>query len=195
MEEVKTGTTTVGVVTNNGIVFAADKRATAGSIVIGKEIEKVIPVTDNIVITISGLVGDCQKLAEWLKAELKLYEIRNGRKASVKTAATILSNILYGNRFYMPYYVQLLLGGYDSDFHLFSIGADGSTVEHKYMSTGSGSTFALGVLDNEYSKSMNKKEAIDIAKKAVNIAMGRDIYSGEGITIYYLSRKGLEKVA
>ena len=43
-DKLKTGTTTVGIKCKDGIVFAADKRATAGTVIANKKIEKVYPV-------------------------------------------------------------------------------------------------------------------------------------------------------
>ena len=40
-KQLKTGTTTVGLVCKDGVVIAADKRATAGNLIVDKRAEKV----------------------------------------------------------------------------------------------------------------------------------------------------------
>ena len=195
-DETKHGTTTIGVVTKEGIVIAADKRATMGYLIAHKAVDKVLPITDNIMMTTAGMVGDAQMLAKYLKAELELYEIRKNEKITVKAASTLLSNILYGNRFTVPFYVQLLLGGRDdTGYHLFSLGPDGSNLEDNYISTGSGSVMAYGVLEDKFEEDMKLEDAIRMAARALKSSMARDVASGNGIDIFTITEKGIEKIS
>ncbi len=192
----KTGTTTVGVVVKDGIVFAADKRATMGNLIADKHAKKVIPINDRLVMTISGMVGDAQMLIKFLSTQVTLYEIRRKQRMSVKAAATLLSNILYGNRFTIPFYVHFLLGGYDeTGFHLYELLPDGSVSENDYIATGSGSVFSYGVLDANYKKGMKVEDGIKLAAKAVNAGMQRDVFSGEGISMFVLTKSGVEEIS
>ncbi|MCD6575968.1 MAG: archaeal proteasome endopeptidase complex subunit beta [Nanoarchaeota archaeon] len=194
-DEMKHGTTTVGIVTKEGVVVAADKRATMGYLVAHKNVDKVVEITDRILMTTAGMVGDAQMLAKYLKAELELYEIRKNKKITVKAASTLLANILYSNRFSIPFYVQLLLAGVDeTGYHLYSLGPDGSNLEDKYISTGSGSVMAYGVLEDNYKDGISLKEGIHIAARAIKAAMARDIATGEGIDVYTITKKGISKV-
>ena len=195
-DETKHGTTTIGVVTKEGVVIAADKRATMGYLIAHKAVDKVLQITDNIMMTTAGMVGDAQMLAKYLKAELELYEIRKNKKVTVKAAATLLSNILYGNRFTVPFYVQLLLAGKDdSGYHLFSLGPDGSNLEDNYISTGSGSVMAYGVLEDKFKEDMKLEDAIKMAARALKSSMARDVASGNGIDIFTITEKGIEKIS
>lgn len=195
MKNMKTGTTTVGIVLKDGLVLAADKRATMGHLIADKNAEKIIPVTDNMLMTISGMVGDAQMLVKYLSSEIAIYEIRKKENIATKSAATLLANILYGNRFTIPFYVQLLLGGKDKNgFHLFSLLPDGSISKDDFIATGSGSVFSYGILDSEYTKNLSIDEGIKLGVKAVNAGMKRDVFSGDGITLYTLTKKGAEVV-
>ena len=71
-ERLKTGTTTLGLVCKDGLVLAADKRATAGNLIVDKDTNKVIPLLDKFAVTIAGSVSDIQYLIKILKAELNL---------------------------------------------------------------------------------------------------------------------------
>jgi len=196
-EYAKHGTTTVGLICSDGVVLAAEKRATAGYLVAHKVADKIIPITDKIAITIAGYVGDAQMLAKYLKSEMELYEIRRQKRVTVKAAATLLANILFGNRMSMtPFYVQILLAGHDEEtgYHLFALDPDGGNIEDKVVSTGSGSVIAYGVLEDKYKEGIPLKEGILIAARAVRAAMARDIASGEAIDIYTITEKGLSKV-
>jgi proteasome beta subunit len=194
-DEMKHGTTTVGLITSGGVVVASEKRATMGYLIAHKAVTKVVKITDNIAMTIAGMVGDAQMISKYLKAELELYEIRKNKSVTIKAASTLLANILYGNRFTVPFYVQLLLAGRDDEgYHLYSVGPDGSSIQDEYISTGSGSVMAYGVLEDQYKKGIALKEGIRIAARAIKAAMARDIASGGGVDVFTITKDGISKV-
>jgi proteasome beta subunit len=185
----KTGTTTVGLVCRDGVILASDKRATMGFYIASKDVLKIAKINDRIAMTIAGGVGDAQTLVRWMKAEIKLYELKNGRPMSVEAAATLLANILSQNKFY-PFFVQLLIGGVDSKARIFSVDMMGGVTEEKYTATGSGSPIAMGLIEELYSPSGDIKENVGVAIKAVNTAMKRDAASGEGVSVMLITQKG-----
>lgn len=196
---VKKGTTTVGIVCKDGIVLAADKKATAGNFIADKKVEKVRKITDNIAVTIAGGVSDIQLLLKLIKAELNLKKVRTGKDANLKEAANLLSTIVYHNirRFSTIIGVTaFIMGGQDNEgFHLYGISPDGSlTEEDEFTSDGSGSMMAYGVLDSSYVKGISIADGIKLAVKAINSAIQRDTYSGEGIDVYTITKEGVKKV-
>src|SRR2546426_5451185 len=108
--EVETGTTTLGLVCKDGVVLAADRRATAGTLIAHKRTKKVYRLDDNIGLTTAGLVGDLQVLARYITAQGELYKLKRGVAMPLEACATPTANILSGSRFY-PYLVQLVKGG------------------------------------------------------------------------------------
>lgn len=194
LEVKKTGTTTVGLVCRDGVVLAAEKKSTMGYLIASKESEKILPVDEHIAITTAGVSGDAQSLARYLRAELKLFSLQNSRKISVKGAATLLANILQGNKFY-PFYVQIILAGYDeSGPIIYSLDAIGGTEEEKkFFSTGSGSPFALGVLEDSYKEGLSADDGSKIAVRAIRAAIERDIASGgKAIDVAVINKSGIK---
>lgn len=61
---------------------------------------------------------------------------------------------------------------------LFYVDSDGQRLKADLFSVGSGSTYAYGVLDSEYSWDMTVEHAIDIARRSIYHATFRDAYSG-----------------
>lgn len=195
----KHGTTTIGLVCKEGIVLAAEKRATMGTFVADKKSEKIFKITDNLVITTAGTVSDAQLLTKLIKAELKLKEVRTDRGATAREAANLLASLIYGNiRKYslIPGITQFLLAGFDKEgLHLYDLFVDGSVMEcDDYVSSGSGSTVVYGVLEAMYRKDMAVKEGVDLCVKSLNVAIQRDIASGNGIVVYTITREGIRKV-
>ena len=189
---IQTGTTTVGLVCKDGIVLASDRRATMGYLIASKDIDKIYPVSDRIAMTIAGSVGDAQTLIRWMTAELKLYELRHEKPATVEAAATLLANILTQYKFY-PFFVQLLIGGTDEKPRIFSVDMLGGITEEKMTSTGSGSPIAYGVLEELYHPDRDIITNLPIAAKAVAAAMRRDAASGERVDLVSVTKAGFRR--
>lgn len=191
----KTGTTTVGVIGEDSAVLAADTKATMGNMIANKTTRKIFPITDNIGITTAGVVGDAQFLIRLMKAETRLYELERG-PISVKAASSLLGNVCFNGKGFLPYYVQLLVGGYDDKPCLYSVDAGGGTTEEeRYFATGSGSPFALGVLEDNYEEGLSKDEALKTAVNAVYAATQRDTASGgERIMAVVFTEDGHEEI-
>jgi proteasome beta subunit len=197
MQKLTTGTTTVGIVCKDGVVLAAEKKATLGYLVASKEDVKIIQVMPHIGITQAGAVGDLQALTRFLKAEAYLYELRENKRISVNAAATLLANIVYGGRLF-PYLIQIILAGYDENGpQLFMLHPDGSKLEEKkFFSTGSGSPIAFGVLEVLYKDGLSVEEGKQIAVKAIKAAIERDIASGgKGIDVAIIDKNGFRMVS
>ena len=191
--EVETGTTTLGIVCKDGVVLAADRRATAGTLIAHKRTKKVYKLDDNIGLTTAGLVGDLQVLARYITAEVELYKLKRNTSMGVEAAATLTANILAGRR-YFPYWVQLVIGGVDrSGGHVFSLDLAGGCLPDKYVSTGSGSPYVYGVLEDHYRDDMTVQEGIDLAIRSVTMAMRRDAASGEGIDVAAITKDGYKE--
>ena len=196
--EVQKGTTTVGLVCKDGIILAADKRATAG-FVVNKKTQKIHKITDTMAVTMAGLVSDAQLLVKLIKAEVKLKDLVTLRTSTVKETANLLAGMLYMNLRKMsmvPGIVSFLLGGSDAEGnHLYDLGIDGSVTEvDDYVSDGSGSVFAIGALETLYRKGMTVDEGVKLAVKAINAALQRDTATGNGIDVIVISDKGVQTV-
>ncbi len=182
MDVLKTGTTTVGITAGNYVIMGTDSRATMGNFISNKNAQKLYQIDTYAGMTIAGLVGDAQVLVRYMRAEMELYRVQRKINMPIEAAATLLSNMLNQSKFY-PYMVQLLVGGYDKQPHIFSIDAAGGSVEDKYASTGSGSPFVYGVLEAEYSENMKLDDAINLVVRAISVSKQRDSASGNMIQV------------
>jgi proteasome beta subunit len=190
----KTGTTTVGIVCKDGVVIATEKRATMGTLIAHKDTKKLYKIDQHLALATAGLVGDLQTLARYLNAEANLYRLKRDNRMPVKSAATLMSNILNQRKFY-PYYVQLILGGYDdTGGHVYSLDAAGGAIPDKYTSAGSGSPYVYGVLEDNYKDDLTVNEGIDIAVRAISAAMARDSASGGMIDVAVITKDGFKDI-
>ena len=194
----KTGTTTIGIVCSDGIILAADKRATAGNFIADRETEKVVPIVDDIAITTAGVVSEIQRLVKLVRAELKLLEVRTNRKVTVKETANLLTTMnYYGIRQMGEWAVTaFLVAGKDvNGFSLYDASPDGTIKKHdKFISDGSGSLFALPILESKWKKELTVKDGARLAVEAINQAQLRDSASGSGFDVYAITNEGLKKI-
>ncbi len=191
----KTGTTTLGIVCKEGVVMATETRATMGHLIAHKATKKLYKIDEHLGLATAGLVGDLQVLARYLSAESNLYRLKRDSKIPVESAATLMSNIMNQRKF-MPYYVQLILGGFDSKGgHVYSLDAAGGAIPDKYTSGGSGSPYVFGVLEDLFREDLTLDEGINIAIRAIGAAKRRDSASGGMTNIAVITKDGFKPVS
>ena len=189
-EEVKKGTTTIGLVCKEGVVMATEMRATMGTLIAHKTTQKLFKIDDNLGLTVAGVVGDAQTLARYITAEVELYKLKRNQPMSVRSAATLTSNILAGSRFY-PYWVGLILGGMDREGgHVYALDMVGGAIPDDYVTTGSGSPYVYGVLEDQYVKGLSVTDGVDLAIRSLHAAMRRDSASGDGYSVATITKDG-----
>ena len=194
-KELKKGTTTIGLTCKDGVVIATEHRATMGTLIAHKKTKKLFKIDDSIGLTVAGLVGDAQTLARLLTAEAELYRLKRGYNMPIKAAATLMANVLNGRSFY-PYWVQLIVAGVDDDGeHVYSLDAAGGSIPDDYITTGSGSPYVYGVLEDHYVKDLSLSDGIDLAIRALTVAMKRDAASGNGIDIASITKKEFKELS
>ncbi|MHA2066135.1 MAG: archaeal proteasome endopeptidase complex subunit beta [Candidatus Thorarchaeota archaeon] len=192
-EQLKTGTTTVGLTAKDCTVLASDTRATMGLLIANKTAQKIYKITDRIGATIAGSVADAQNIMDLLRAESKLFEIQRGRPMRVKALTRLLSNIMFSGRGY--YMLQSIVGGFDEDGpQVYYNDFIGSVLTDKYIATGSGSPVALGVLEDAYKDDLTKPKAIELAVRAIAAAIERDAASGNSILVSVIDKDGYQEL-
>ncbi len=189
-----TGTTTLALKAKDVVIVATESQATAGYLVATKNAQKLFQLTDHVAATISGGVADCQYIVEQAKALARLKQVETGKEASLKYVTNVIRNLLFqGRSFFLS---MMLVAGYDvqaDEMKIFGVDLIGSLFdEEEFLAFGSGSTFALGVLEAGYKKDMTAEEGIDLARRAVSAARNRDIASGSKIQLAVITKDGLE---
>ena len=187
------GATTIGVVCNDGVVLASERRVSYGYFVMSKSGKKVFQITDSIGAACAGLVADMQALTKEVAVYLRLYSFERDRLASVRSAAKVMASLLFERRLY-PYLAQTIVGGVDEEGPgLYVLDPLGSVIDDKFASVGSGSEIAVGVLEAEYKEGMTVDQGKELVKKAAKAALARDIGSGNGLDIMTITKSGIKE--
>jgi proteasome beta subunit len=187
----KTGTTTVGISTENGVIIATDRRASLGGrFVSNKQVQKVEQIHPTAAMTLVGSVGGAQSFIRSLRAEADLYEVRRDEPLSIHALATLAGNFARGG----PYFaINPIVGGVDEEgSHVYSVDPAGGVLEDDYTVTGSGTMVATGTIEGQYDPEMSLSGARDLAIRAVNAAAERDTGSGNGVVLAEITDEGVE---
>ena len=187
----KTGTTTIGITTSEGVVIATDMRASLGGrFVSNKNVQKVEQIHPTAALTLVGSVGGAQSFIRSLRAEVNLYEARRDEDMSMQALSTLAGNFARGGPFFA---INPILGGVDDDgHHIYSIDPAGGVMQDDYTVTGSGLTVAYGTLEDRYENDMSNEEAKEVAAAAINAATERDTGSGNGIYLADVTSEGVD---
>ncbi|MFZ0966126.1 MAG: archaeal proteasome endopeptidase complex subunit beta [Candidatus Bathyarchaeia archaeon] len=184
------GATTVGVVCQNGVILASEKRVSYGYLVVSKGGKKVFKITDHIGAACAGLVSDMQILVREVEAYTNLFDLDVGRSISVRAAAKLMSNLLFGRRL-APLITQTIVGGIDEEeASLYVLDILGSVIPDKYAVVGSGTEIAMGVIEEGYKEDLTMEEAKNLVVRAIKSAISRDIMSGDGIDFLLITKDG-----
>ncbi|MGD1834575.1 MAG: proteasome subunit beta [Nitrososphaeraceae archaeon] len=196
LEQIKKGTTTCALSCIDGVVLAADTRASAGLFIADRQVMKIQKVDNHLGMTIAGGVADAQNLVDTMRYNANIYRISNRKIMPVNSAARLCSNILFNQR-YFPYYVQIIMAGYDGVGHgqIYNIDLFGSLTTEKFISTGSGSPVAYGYLESEFKENMSIKEAYKVALNAIAAAIRRNAGTGDGINVVIIDKNGYRELS
>lgn len=194
--QIKKGTTTCALTCSDGVVLAADTRASAGMFIADRRVMKIQNVDKHLGMTIAGGVADAQNLVDTMRYNANLYRIGNKRIIPVQSAARLCSNILFNQR-YFPYYVQIIMAGYEGKGvgQIYNIDLFGSLTEEKFISTGSGSPVAYGYLESEFKENMSVDEAYKVALQAIAAAIRRNAGTGDGINVVIIDKNGYRELS
>jgi len=187
------GATTVGVVCRDGVILASEKRVSYGYLIVSKGGKKVFRITDRIGAACAGLVSDMQILVREVEAYANLYSLEVSRPISVRSAAKLMSNLLF-NRRLAPLITQTIVGGTDGEgTSLYVLDILGSVIPDKYATVGSGTEIAMGVLEEGYREDMTIEEAKNLVARAIKSAISRDVMSGDGIDFLLITKNGTQE--
>jgi proteasome beta subunit len=196
LDQIKKGTTTCAIKCNDGVVLAADTRASAGFFIADRHVMKIQKVDDHLGMTIAGGVADAQNLVDTMRYNSNIYKLSRREPIPVGSAARLCSNILFNQR-YFPYYVQIIMAGFDyreKEGKIYNIDLFGSITTEKFISTGSGSPVAYGYLESEYKEEISVNDAYKIAIQSIAAAIRRNAGTGDSINAVIIDKNGYKEL-
>lgn len=180
------GTTIVALTFADGVVIAGDRRATQGSMIAQRDIEKVFVTDSYSAMGIAGTAGVAVEMVRMFQLELEHYEKIEGVRLSLDGKANRLAAMIRGNlgAAMQGLAVVPLFAGFDLDrqtdagrIYSYDV-AGGKYEEHDYYSVGSGSVFARSALKKRYVRGADSDVAVRAAVEALYDAADDDSATG-----------------
>ncbi|MEV0785283.1 proteasome subunit beta [Streptomyces sp. NPDC050423] len=178
------GTTIVAASFPGGVVLAGDRRATMGSMIAQRDIQKVFPADEYSAVGIAGTAGLAVEMVKLFQLELEHFEKVEGAQLSLEGKANRLSTMIRSNlaMAMQGLAVVPVFAGYDVDRErgrIFSYDVTGGRSEEQgYASTGSGSIFARGSMKKLWREDLTEEQTLTLVVQALYDAADDDSATG-----------------
>ena len=183
----KTGTTIVGLIFQDGVILGADTRATEGPIVADKNCEKIHFMAPNIYCCGAGTAADTEAVTDMVSSQLQLHRYHTGQESRVVTALTLLKSHLFSYQGHVS--AALVLGGVDvTGPHLHTIYPHGSTDTLPFATMGSGSLAAMSVFESKYREGLTRDEGVKLVTEAICSGIFNDLGSGSNVDVCVITK-------
>ena len=204
---VRQGSTAIGIVCADGVLFVADKRI-VDSLVVPESVEKVWQIDDHIGAAAAGILSDARVLVERAQLKAQQHRVTYDSEIDVLTITKDicdLKQVCTQSGGLRPFGVSVLVGGVDNHKpRLFETDPTGIYFEYKATAIGEGEVEVEEILKKEYKEDITIDNALILALKALKKVLG-DNFSIDRIDTAYIkidkkkftkfSRESLEKTA
>ena len=188
------GATVVGISYNDGVILASEKRVSYGHFIVSHQGKNVFQIKDNVGAACAGMIADMQVLMKEMKIYANLRELEVKKPLSPNSVAKLMGVLMHEKRFF-PYLTQVIVGGTEKNgkSSIYVLDPVGSVIPDDYATIGTGAEIAIGIIEQEYSSTMNEETAKILAIKSIHAALQRDSASGDGVDVLIINKDGCKE--
>ncbi|XP_035915438.1 proteasome subunit beta type-2-like [Anopheles stephensi] len=177
------------------VMLAADCTHAHSIMVLKDDEDKILKVSDNLMMATMGEAGDRVQFTEYISKNILLYRMRNGYELGPKAAAHFTRrNLADYLRSRTPYHVNILVGGYDEvdgpQLHYIDYLANSLPVKH--AAHGYGGMFVNSIFDRYHHDKITQKEAYEIFRKGVTEIHKRLILNLPNFKVAVIDKEGVK---
>lgn len=176
---VRQGSTAIGMLCSDGVIFVADKRI-VDKLIKPESVEKIFEIDEHIGATASGILSDARVLIE--RAQIKAQQHRVTYDSSTDVVSVVkeicaLKQICTQSGGLRPFGVSLIIGGIDPDGNarLFETDPTGTFFEYKATVIGEGEPEIEEILVKEYKDSITVEEGLKLCLKALSTVLDKSL--------------------
>jgi proteasome beta subunit len=182
--DVAHGTTICAVRYRDGVIMAGDRRATLGSAIAHRTMEKVHPADTHSGVAIAGAAGPAMEMVRVFQLQLEHYEKVEGQALSLEGKANQLSQMVRSNlaMAMQGFVVVPLFAGYDlrrSRGRIYTYDPTGGRYEETdFHADGSGGRDARTTIKLGFRDDMSREEGVELCVRALWQAADEDSATG-----------------
>jgi proteasome beta subunit len=182
--QIRHGTTIVALRYADGVIMAGDRRATAGSSIAHRAMDKVHPADRHSGVAIAGAAGPAMEMVKLFQLQLEHYEKVEGAALSLEGKANQLSQMVRSNlaMAMQGFVVVPLFAGFDlrrGVGRIYSYDPTGGRYEETdFHADGSGGRDARTTVKLGWRPNLPRDEAVELAVRALWNAADEDSATG-----------------
>ncbi len=183
LEAVSRGSTTIGIKTPRFAVLSSQIKPTHPLI---EPSEKVFSIDYHVGATGSGYIGDILQLIDTLRLEAQKHKLTYDTPIDTDSLAKHLSSYLHNYTTYAvrPQAASIIVAGADeTGIKMYQVDPSGTFFRGSGFAIGQSSEVALDVITKGYSADMTEQQAGDLAKKAIEKALGEKPIVETGVLV------------
>jgi proteasome beta subunit len=182
--DIRHGTTIVAIRFADGVIMSGDRRATAGSSIAHRSMEKVYPADRHSGVAIAGAAGPAMEMVKLFQLQLEHYEKVEGAALSLEGKANQLAQMVRGNlaMALQGFVVVPLFAGYDlrrGTGRIYTYDPTGGRYEETdFHADGSGGRDARTTVKLGWRDGIDRDDGIELAVRALWQAADEDSATG-----------------
>lgn len=166
----------VGILAENGVVIAAEKKSTSKLLATPKSSEKLYMIDDHVTCAVAGLTSDANVLIDYLRQVAHNHKFQYQEPQPIEQLVERACDLKQGYTQFggqRPFGVSFLYAGWDRHhgFQLYQSQPSGNFRGWKATSIGPNNRAASSLLKKEYKNKCSIDEAIKLAVKVLNKTM------------------------
>jgi proteasome alpha subunit len=175
---VRQGSTAIGLVCSDGILFVTDKRIIDG-LIVPESVEKIWQIDEHIGATASGILSDARVLIE--RSQVRAQQHRVTYDTMIDTLTIVkdiceLKQICTQSAGLRPFGVSLLIGGIDNEGpKLYETDPTGIYFGYKASVIGEFETEIEDLLKKQYKDSITIEDGFKLCIQALSKVIGKDL--------------------
>ncbi len=187
---VKQGSTALGIVCKDGVVFVSDKRITS-KLMVPEAIEKMFKVDDHIGATAAGIISDARVLVDRAQLKSQQHAVTYDSKIdilSVVKEMCDLKQVCTQSAGLRPFGVSMLVGGVEEDgtAKLFVTEPYGLYFQYKAAVIGEGETEIDAILQKKWKPSLSYEDGIKLGLSAMKQFLGAE-FNVDRVDVSYVT--------
>lgn len=172
MEAINLAGSTVGVLAEDGVVLAGEKKTTSKLLDQAKQHEKLFQIDTYMFCAVAGITSDANILINKLRLTAQQHVYTYGESMPVEQLVTSICDYKQGYTQFgglRPFGVSFLVGGYDNahGFQLYHTDPSGNFSGWKAYAIGINNNTAQQIMRQDWKPGMKVQEALELAAKVL----------------------------